>query len=70
MPPLPHACGVRVDMKELERRSCIRGYHVYKDKWDPVVGEVLACKRESSNTQDKYAVAVQKNGTIIGHLPG
>ena len=22
-------------------RSCIQGYHVYKDIWDSVVGEVL-----------------------------
>ena len=57
-------------MEELERCSCIRGYHVYKNKWDPVVGEVLAYKRESTNAQDKYAVAAQKNGTIVGQLPG
>jgi len=25
-------------------RSCIRGYHVYKDIWDSVVGEVLDCE--------------------------
>ena len=53
-------------MEELERHSCIRGYHVYKDKWDPVVGEVLACKRGSTNAQVRYVVAVQKNGTIVG----
>ena len=69
MPPLPRAYDVQVDMEELERRSCIRGYHVCKDKWDPVVGEVLACKRESTNAQDRYVIAVQKNGTIVGHLP-
>ena len=39
-------------MEELERCSCNRAYHVYKDKWDPVVGEILACKRESTNAQD------------------
>ena len=25
-------------------RSCIRGYHEYKDIWDAVVGEVLDCE--------------------------
>ena len=25
-------------------RSCIRGYHVCKDIWDSVVGEVLDCE--------------------------
>ena len=25
-------------------QSCIRGYHVYKDLWDSLVGEVLDCE--------------------------
>ena len=29
--------------------SCVRGYHVYKDRWKPRVGEKLACVRESTN---------------------
>ena len=27
------------------------------------------CKRELDNVSDRYAVAVKKDGTIIGHLP-
>ena len=38
--------------------SCVRGHHVYKDVWDPVIGEKLECCRESGNVQDRYAVAV------------
>ena len=41
--------------------SCVRGYHVYKDRWKPRIGEKLACIRESANTKDRYAVAVVKN---------
>ena len=47
----------------------MRGYHVYKDIWAAAVGEVLACRREPSNASDRYAIAVLKHGTIIGHLP-
>ena len=45
--------------------SCVRGYHVYKDIWDPVVGETLNCEREDRNPQDPYDVDVKK----IGHVP-
>lgn len=40
--------------------SCARGYHVYKDRWKPRIGEKLACVRESANIKDRYAVAVVK----------
>ena len=63
--------------------SCVRGYHVYKDRWKPRVGEKLACVRESTNIKDCYAVAVVKNQDhmdaikqkkndqviTVGHLP-
>ena len=54
---------------EYERACCVRGYHVYQEIWETAVGEVLACEREPRNTQDRYAVAVKKDGTVIGHLP-
>ena len=51
-------------------RTCwVRGYHVYQEIWEAAVGEVLACEREPRNATDRYAVAVKKDGTIIGHLP-
>ena len=46
----------------------IRGYHVYKDVWQPQNGEVLQCRRER-NIHDPYAVAVIKNGSVVGHVP-
>jgi len=36
---------------------------------EAAVGEALACEREPENTFDRYAVAVKKEGTIIGDLP-
>ena len=41
--------------------SCVWGYHVYKDRQKPRVGEKLACVRESTNIEDRCAVAVVKN---------
>ena len=29
-------------------------------------GELLTCEREPANAHDRYAVAILKNGTIIG----
>jgi hypothetical protein len=45
--------------------SCIRGFHVYKDVWNPVVGETL----NANNPGDKYAVSVMKDGSIVRHVP-
>ena len=42
---------------------------MYKVKWDASVGEVLMCVRETHNAQDRYAVAVKKSQTVVGHLP-
>ena len=56
-------------MEEFEHRCSVRGYHIYLTIWDAVVGEMLECAREPLNEHDRYAVAVKKDGNIIGHLP-
>ena len=53
----------------LEINSFARGYHAYMDIWDPVIGEILQLEREPSNLKDQKAVAVMRNGEIVGHLP-
>ena len=54
-------------------RVSTRGHHIYKSTSTPLLGEVLECKIESGNLQDRYAVAVhsQENGCWknIGSLP-
>lgn len=52
-----------------ELQSYIRGQHVYKDVWTPVVGEVLLLQREPDNVRDNRAVAVLKEGQVVGHIP-
>ena len=60
---------VSIMSSEKEVPSCVRGYHVYKDIWAAAVEELLTCSREPTNASDRYAVAVIKGGTTIGHLP-
>ena len=46
------------------------GFHVYRNNWEPVIGEVLKTCMESQNEVDKYAVAIIDNeNNVIGHLP-
>ena len=49
--------------------SVLRGHHVYKSVWNPVLGEQLTFERENSNSHDRHAVSVMKDGTIVGHVP-
>ena len=39
--------------------SRLRGFHVYQDVWTPVMGKILVCQRETSNTEDIYTIAVK-----------
>jgi hypothetical protein len=49
--------------------SVIRGHHVYKDIWIPMIGEILEVQREPENEHDHRAVCVLKSDTIVGHIP-
>ena len=49
--------------------SVVRGHHVYKRIWTPRVGEQLQLKHEEDNSNDVRAVAIAKDGIIVGHLP-
>ena len=56
-------------MVEWEVDSCARGYHVYENIWAVAHGERIGCIREPLNATDRYAVALKKDGAVIGHLP-
>lgn len=49
--------------------SCVRGFHVYGALWDPQVGEILQCARETGNREDPFAVAVKNSSGTVGHVP-
>ena len=47
--------------------SRIHGYHVYKQGWLTLVGEVLQCEWEARNREDPHMVVVVNDG-LIGHV--
>ena len=49
--------------------SCIRGSHIYRDRWSPSEDQTLETAGERDNPYDKYAVAVVLNKVTVGHLP-
>ena len=49
--------------------SVIRGHHVYKSIWTPVMGEVLTVSLEEGNAHVRFAVRVKKERQIVGHVP-
>ena len=48
----------------------VRGYHIYKEIWDAVVGQEFPCKRKDGNRVNPFTVAVVRGGIVIGHVPG
>ena len=47
----------------------MRGNHIYKRVWTPMLGEKLQIEIEEDNRNDARAVAVQKREMVVGHLP-
>ena len=62
------------DLVTYEYDSFARGFHVYMDIWNLVIGEILKCKREPKNEVYKHAVAIMCSDTlgketVVGHIP-
>ena len=55
-------------MNTFSTESVIRGYHVYKDVWTPVIGEEMICQCELGNLRDPIVVSLVKGTTIVGHV--
>ena len=65
---------VMKDSSTFQCDSFVRGYHVYISIWEPLVGECLKSRKESSNEMDKTAVAVIRinfysEDVVVGHGP-
>ena len=52
----------------IEISTVVRGYHVYQEIWSAPLGEVLFCQRETDNRHDLFAVAIVKEGEVVGHV--
>ena len=46
------------NMVALILESVIRGHHIYKSSWTPLIGETLNTSLELDNEHDKYAVSI------------
>ena len=60
-------------MKIVQHSSFARGYHVYMNIWEPLVGKCLKSRKESTNEMDKTAVAVIRinfysKKVVVGHM--
>ncbi len=49
--------------------SVIRGHHIYKETWTPHIDEELIAGCEEGNVYDRHAVAILKDGEVVGHMP-
>ena len=48
--------------------AMVCGYHEYQSVWDIPIGETL-CEREVGDLHDTFAVAIKKDGEVVGHCP-
>ena len=53
-------------LHDLTVDSVIRGYHVYKDTWVPIIGEILFCEQEPRNKEDRFAIAGHQLSKYLG----
>jgi len=56
-------------MESFEFTSAVCGYHIYKEIWEPNVGDKFLALRELHNQFDKYAIKVLNGEETVGHLP-
>ena len=59
----------QTESMEFSTDTVIRGHHIYKEIWVPVIGECVQCKIEPGNDHNLYAVAMRKHDRIVGHVP-
>ena len=57
---------ILIKTRKVERH--IKGYHAYMNELTPEIGEILKTCLEPENVVDRFAVAVEKEGQITGHL--
>ena len=65
---------VMKDSSTFQCNSFVRGYHVYMNIWEPLVGECLKSRKEPTNEIDNTTVAVTcinsySEKVVVGHVP-
>ena len=54
---------------KLTVESVVRGHHVFKEVWDPRIGDQFCLQIEEFNRYDCYAVAIVVDEKTVGHVP-
>ena len=52
----------------LEIQTYIKAHHVYEDIWTPEIGKQLEVRIKPDNCVDRYAVYMEKDKKVLGHL--
>ena len=65
---------VMSDSSTFQCDGFVRGYHVYMNIWEPLVGECLKSRKKPTNEMDKTAVAMicinsYSEEVVVGHVP-
>ena len=56
--------------RTLELTATVRGFHVFRKKWKPVLNEQMDCLQEQGNDYDVFCIKTCKpDKTTVGHLP-
>ena len=56
--------------KTIQFTAAIRGYHVFRKIWEPVIEEELKCTHEVGNEYNVFSIKTcQGSGKTVGHLP-
>ena len=63
---MPRMAGTSTGVYEFH--TVVRGHHVYKTVWTPVIDETLQVAQEGTSRHNKYTVAISKGGCTVGHI--
>ena len=56
--------------KTFEFTSAVRGYHVFRQVWEPYLEEILLCYQEIGNDFDFFSIKTCTGDDVtVGHLP-
>ena len=53
--------GAREDELEFSFTAAVRGFHVYRRVWLPLLGQRLSTEGEHGNAEDCFAIAVREH---------
>ena len=54
----------------MEFDAPIRGHHIYKSTWTPIINEILICRKDTRDEaikNDPYSIGVYKGMGLVGH---